>query len=120
MRKMFRLHPYLTTAFVLSSVVALGFLIKITLGIIGWEGGRPGPVRPWMTVGLVAENWGLEPRAIDAAAGLPEPVDGQPFTLQEIADARGVPVEEIIKLVEDTVRQMKRAEHAGHGGGADP
>jgi hypothetical protein len=114
MRQMFRLHPYLSVAFVLSTLVAIGFLVNAAIGILGWEGNRPGPVRPWMTVGLVAENWGLEPREIDAAAGLPVPVDGRPFTLQEIADQRGVPVEEIIQLVEDTVRQMRRAEH--HGG----
>lgn len=120
MRQMFRLHPYLSTAFVLSTVLALGFLINVALGIMGWDGGKPGPVRPWMTVGLVAENWGLDPREIDAVAGLPFPVDGRPFTLQDIADARGVPVEQIVQLVEDTVRQMKQAEHGGHGGGADP
>jgi hypothetical protein len=115
MRRMFRLHPYLSIAFLVSSVAAIAFLIDVASGLMGWDGGRPGPVRPWMTVGIIAESWGLDPREIDAQAGLPLPVDGRPFTLQDIADDRGVPVEEIIRLVEDTVREMKRAEHGGGG-----
>jgi hypothetical protein len=113
MRAMFRLHPFLTSLFAGASLAALVFLVNFIMGIVGWDGGRPGPVRPWMTVGLVAQNWDLDPRAIDAAAGLPLPVDGRPFTLQEIADDRGVPVADIIALVEQTVRDMRRAQ--GHG-----
>lgn len=115
MRQMLRLHPYLTTAFILSSLAALAFLVDFAFGVAGWDGEKPGPVRPWMTIGLVAENWGLEPEAIDAAAGLPLPVDGRPFTLQDIADARGVPVAEIIALVERTVRDMRRDARHGEG-----
>jgi hypothetical protein len=117
MRLMFRMHPYLSAAFLVSAIAAIAFLIDVASGILGWDGGKPGPVRPWMTVGIVAEAWGLEPREIDAQAGLPLPVDGRPFTLQEIADDRGVPVEEIVKLVEDTVRAMTQAEHGDDSGG---
>jgi hypothetical protein len=120
MRRMFRLHPYLTTAFVLSSLAALAFLIDFILGVMAWERGGPArDIKPWMTVGLVARNWDLDPREVDARAGLPLPVDGRPFTLQEIADDRGVPVGQIIALLADTLREMKRAEHRG-GGQAGP
>jgi hypothetical protein len=119
MRRMFRLHPYLTSAFALSSLAALAFLIDFVLGVLVWDGGRMQEIKPWMTVGLVARSWELDPREVDAQAGLPLPVDGRPFTLQEIADDRGVPVEQIIRLLANTLRDMKRAEHRG-GGMAGP
>ena len=115
MRRMLRLHPYLTSAFVLSSLAALFFLVKFILGVLVWDGGRMHEIKPWMTVGIVARSWELDPRVVDAQAGLPLPVDGRPFTLQEIADDRGVPVAQIIALLADTLRDMKRAEHRGGG-----
>jgi hypothetical protein len=116
MRQMFRLHPFLTLSFALSCLAAVAFLVDVLIGVAGWDGGKPGPVRPWMTIGLVAENWGLDPEAIDAAADLPLPVNGRPFTLQEIADARGVPVQDIVSLVERTVRHLRQADHPDGSG----
>ncbi len=109
MRRMFQLHPVLTTAFALTSLAALAFLASFIWGMLFWDGGRRDDIQPWMTVGLVARSWDLDPRAVDAKAGLPLPVNGRPFTLQEIADDRGVPVEDIIKLLADTLREMARS-----------
>jgi hypothetical protein len=113
MRMIVRRHPYLTFAFLLSTLAALWFLVDFLLGVLFWDGKGHEKVAPWMTVGYVARAWDLVPQEIDAAAGLPLPVDGRPFTLQEIADDRGVPVAEIVALVEKTVRDMKRREHQG-------
>jgi hypothetical protein len=67
-----------------------------------------------MTVGYVGRSWDLNPREIDAEAGLPPPeVAGRPLTLQGIADGRGVAVEEVIGLVEDAVRTLRGQERAG-------
>ena len=63
-----------------------------------------------MTVGYVARSWGLEPRALDAEAGMPVPeVKGHPQTLEEIARDRGVPVAEVIAEVEAAVARLKAA-----------
>jgi hypothetical protein len=113
MRELFRRHPRAVGAFLLASVAALWFLVDLVGGIRGWDGGRPEPVQPWMTVGYVGRAWDLDPRAIDARAGLPLPADGRPFTLQEIADDRGVPVDDIIAIVERTVRDMAEERHGG-------
>lgn len=105
MMNMFRHHPVLSGAFLLASAVALVFAVTSVLHLLAWSGRGPEPVAPWMTVGYVARSWDLDPREIDARAGLPLP-QGHPFTLTEIALQRGVPVSEIILQVEATVAAM--------------
>jgi hypothetical protein len=109
----FRKHPYLASAFALTSALALFFAIRIAIDVIYWSAHENEPVRPWMTVGYVAKSWDLNPRVIDETAGLPLPVDGRPFTLQEIATQRGVPVEEIIKQIEAAVAQLTARKQDG-------
>ena len=58
-----------------------------------------------MTVGYVARSWGLDPRELDALAGLPTPdVKGHSQPLSEIAQDRDVPVEVVIDAVENSGR----------------
>jgi hypothetical protein len=64
-----------------------------------------------MTVGYVGRSWGLDPRELDAVAGLPLPEErGHPLTLAEIARNRGVPVAEVIADVEAAIATMRAAE----------
>lgn len=107
MKTLLRRHPLLVLAFVLASLGATFFAGRIVWNAVYWAQHRQEPVQPWMTVGYVGHSWGLPPREIDARAGLPLPVKGHPLTLQQIADQRGVPVAEIIALVEATVAQMQ-------------
>ena len=118
MNGLWKTHPRLLLAFLGLTALALFFAGRILWGAIYWAEHRNETVRPWMTVGYVGRSWGLEPREIDARAGLPLPVEGHPFTLQEIATQRGVPVAEIIALVEKTVAEMA-AEKPAQGGKAD-
>lgn len=110
-----RRHRLLVTAFAVSAALALFFLTRLTVGIVYWTAHREEPIRPWMTVGYIGHSWRLDPRQIDAAAGLPAPL-GHPLTLQEIADRRGVPVETIIAAVEQAVADLK----AGDAGERTP
>ena len=105
MMNMFRNHPVLSGAFLLASAVALFFAVTSVLHLLAWSGRGHETVAPWMTVGYVARSWDLDPREIDARAGLPQP-QGHPFTLTEIALQRGVPVSEIILQVEATVAAL--------------
>ena len=109
MKTLFRRHPVLVLAFVLASLGATFFAGRIVWNVVYWAQHRQEAVQPWMTVGYVGHSWGLPPREIDARAGLPMPEKGHPLTLQQIADQRGVPVAEIIALVEVTVAQMRAA-----------
>lgn len=103
---LFRKHPYLASAFLFTSALALFFAVRFSIDVIYWSAHEREPIRPWMTVGYVGKSWELNPREIDAVAGTPLPVD-HPLTLQEIANQRGVPVEDIIKKVEAAVAELQ-------------
>ncbi len=116
MIKDLRRRPILTLAFVLACALTLFFAVRFGVQAVYWSSHPDEPVQPWMTVGYVARSWGLDARAIDAVAGLPLPeVKGHPQPLSEIAQDRGVPVEEVIEAVEAAVEQLL-AEKAGKDG----
>ena len=108
-KQLYQRHPLLMSAFLMTSLLALFFAGRFLFGVIYWQSHENEPIRPWMTVGYVGKSWDLNPRVIDDAAGLPLPVNGRPFTLQEIADQRGVPVSQIIAEVEAAVAKLKGA-----------
>jgi hypothetical protein len=117
MIRLFRLHPVLMAVLALSVCLALFFAGRFTVRAFYWEGHREEAVAGWMTVGYVGRSWGIDPREIDARAGLPLP-DGHPLTLEEIARDRGVPVAEVVAQVEAAVAAL-RAERAAQGGAKD-
>jgi hypothetical protein len=103
--KIFRRHPLLSGTFLLALALTLFFGISALSRAIYWAQHQRDPVAPWMTVGYVARSWGLHPKEIDERANLPHP-PGHPMTLREIASERGVPVQDIITLVEKTVDDL--------------
>ncbi|MFM7335703.1 MAG: hypothetical protein ACKO1H_15065 [Tabrizicola sp.] len=106
--KLWRARPWLTSAFLLACAVTLFFAGRFAVYTVYWATHQEVPVQPWMTVGYVARSWGLEPRALNAEAGMPLPeVKGHPQTLEEIARDRGVPVAEVIAEVEAAMARMK-------------
>lgn len=107
LRLVFSKHPRLTSALVIASVLTFFFAARFIYGVAYWSQHSEEPIRPWMTVGYVGKSWNVPPRAIDDIAGLPKPVEGKPYTLQEIADQRGVPVEDIIKQVEAAITNLR-------------
>lgn len=111
MIRLFGRHPYVMSILALSLCLALFFAGRFTLRAIYWEAHRQEPVAGWMTVGYLGRSWGLDPREIDARAGLPFP-EGRPLTLDQIAAARGVPVSQVIAEVEAAITALM-AEAAG-------
>lgn len=122
MKTLWKTHPRLLVSFLLVAALALFFAGRILWGVVYWAEHRNEDVQPWMTVGYVGRSWEFDPREIDRRAGLPLP-EGHPLTLQEIARQRGVPVAEIVALVEATVAEMQAERDAAHdgkdGGGKD-
>lgn len=108
--QLFRRHPKLVSALLLSSTLALVFLGRFLVQLIYWSGHQNEPVQAWMTMGYVGHSWDLNPRRLDELAGLPKPVNGHPKTLAEIAKERGVPVSEVIAQVEAAIAQAKALE----------
>lgn len=110
MRSTLRRHPLLVSAFVLFTALALFFVGRLAYRVVYWSTHHDQPVAEWMTVGYIGHSWHLDPRAIDAAAGLPPPA-GHPLTLGEIAQQRGVPVEQVIASVEAAIAKLQAERH---------
>ena len=109
MKQVFRDHPYAASGFLLAAAVTLFFTIRVTVSAIYWAdpAHHNETVKPWMTVGYIAKSWDLDPYEIDRITGLPMPDGRGPRTLQEVADERGVPIEEIISQVNAALALMK-------------
>ncbi|MCU0827004.1 MAG: hypothetical protein MUE52_06275 [Tabrizicola sp.] len=107
---LWRARPWLTLAFLMACAVTLFFAGRFTVYTVYWASHQEVPVEPWMTVGYVARSWGLDPRALDEAAGLPMPeAKGRPQPLAEIAQDRGVPVAQVIAEVEAAIAKLRVA-----------
>lgn len=115
MIRVFRSHPVLVSVLVLSLLLAVFFGGRFVMRAIYWEAHREEPVAGWMTVGYVGRSWGFDPREIDRVAGLPLP-EGRPFTLEEIARDRGVPVAEVVAQVEAALEVLRAERTAGPEG----
>lgn len=109
-----RRHPRLVLAFALAAALSLFFAGRLAVQTVYFANHRQEAIAPWMTVGYIGRSWDLDPHEIDARAGLDLP-RGEPQTLEEIARARGVPVAEIVALVEATVAGMRAEAVAGGG-----
>lgn len=108
-RTLWRSSPKLLMAFVAALSLTLYFIGSITWQAVYWANHRNMAVQPWMTVGYVANSWGLNGRDIDLTAGLPLP-DGHPLTLIEIAVQRGVPVADVVAAVEAAIVTLQAKE----------
>ena len=103
-RRLWRKHPVLLSAFVLSCVVVLFFATRLVMQGLYWSdpAHRNLQVASWMTVGYVARSWHLDPRQIDELIAVTAAERG-PKPLIELARGRGVPVAVVIKEVEDAI-----------------
>lgn len=106
MTLLFRKHPVLVSAFLLALVLSIFFAGRIVYRGFYWAQHQEEAVQPWMTVGYIGRSWGFDPREIDDRAGLPVPERGRPFTLEQIAEDRNVPVSQIIAEVEAVLTTM--------------
>lgn len=114
-RQAMRERPKAMAVFLLAAAITVFFAVRLLLHALFWEPPGPRPLEPWMTVGVVGRMYHLSPREIDARAGLPQP-DPRPYTLAQIAEDRGVPVEDIYALVNAAVAELKAREDAGDQG----
>ena len=116
MKQLFRLHPYASSGFVLAAAVTLFFLVRIIASAIYWAdpAHHNETVKPWMTAGYIAKSWHLDPVEIDRTAGLPSPQGHGPWTIAQVAEARGVAVAEVIAQVNATIAllEVQKAQRA--------
>lgn len=107
MKRLWHRHPVLLSAFAIALMLSLFFAGRIAVRVVYWSQHRELQVQPWMTVGYIGRSWRLDPRQIDAMAGLPPPVAGRPQTLEQIAEARGVPVATLVAEVNAAIAALR-------------
>ncbi len=108
MQDLWKAHPIAFSGFLAAAAVTLIFIARITTSALYGANHRDESVKPWMTVGYIAKSWHLDPARIDLLTGLPGPKDHGPWTLAQIARARGVEVAAIIKQVNDTIAALEQ------------
>jgi hypothetical protein len=112
MKHLFRNHPIAVSGFIVAAAVTLFFLFRIVASALYWSdpAHQNETVKAWMTVGYIAKSWGLNPREIDVLAGLPTPEEHGPWTIREIAAARGVEVQVVIDQVNASIAALRAKE----------
>jgi len=103
----FRRHPVLVSSLALTTAIALFFLVRFALGVAYWSAHQNVPVQPWMTLGYVGHSYHLDPRAIAEILGVGPPEKGHPPTIGELATQRGVPVDQLIREIEQAIATLK-------------
>ena len=78
---------------------------------------REQPVAAWMTPGYIAHSWQVPRGIVIEALELDRGVRPPRATLADIAEDRGVPVQDLIEALEDAIA-AHRAAHPGPGGQA--
>ena len=111
MRRLWQTHRLAMLGFGLGALVTLVFVVRFAFHAVYWmdPAHRDMVPQPWMTVGFVAQSWGLDPVVIDEKAGFPSPGPGKggPKTLADIAAERGVPVDQIITELNAVLLTLK-------------
>lgn len=97
-------HRAVLLLFLAGLAVSLFFLVRLTVFSLYWAdpAHRHQAPAPWMTPGYIAHSWEIDPKALTAALGV-EP--GSRPTLQDIARARGVAVDDVLREVEALLSQ---------------
>lgn len=94
----------------LALAVTLFFLVRMAIFALSWSdpAHRAQAPEPWMTPRYVAHSWGLAPSRVAEVLGVSPEVGDRP-TLEEIAERRGVPVEQVLAEVRALIAGAERS-----------
>ena len=110
LKRLWRKHRLLVTAFVLASAVTLFFALRTVLFFAYWNdpAHRNQPLEGWMTIGYVAHSWRVPADRLARALNLPPPPeDGTRPPLKRLAKERGESFESFSAEIEEKIRQLR-------------
>lgn len=103
-RRMWQHAPGLTVALAAALVLSLVFAFRLTFDAMHWnDTPENDPLAGWMTPRYVAHSWDLPPETVAEALALDRDGSGGRVTLNDIAEARGVPVDTLIDALEAAI-----------------
>lgn len=108
MKRPFSRHAGLKLAFVVTTVIALGFALRLAIGVLYWDANQARAIEAWMPIGYVARSWDIPPDILAQALGV-EPGSLSRESLERIAAQQNLPVSEIIARLEAAIVGYKGA-----------
>ncbi len=108
-RTLWRTNKLLVIAFAVALSFTVIFGVRTTAFFIYWSAHQNEPVAGWMPAGYVAKSYRVKIELVREALGLdPEMRDRRPIA--RIARERGVPVEQLIRQLNEALKAAKSAE----------
>lgn len=111
LRRLIRLHPFAATLFGLGLLAALFFAVRTVAFVAYWHDPdhRQATPEPWMTPRYIAMSWHIPPEEVAAILAIPEDMPHRP-TLEKIAKARGISVDQLIAELTAALAARKATE----------
>src|SRR5262245_8470873 len=95
----------LLSGFIIALIITLFFGVRLVRRILY----RPTrePIRAWMNIGYVARAYGVPPRVLEEALGLPPGPHPDRRPISAIAKAQNRSTDEVIQILEQAVAQAR-------------
>lgn len=102
-------HPILTALFAISVALTLYFGARLVLHTIYWAdpAHQDQTIAGWMTPGYVAHSWNVPPILVGEALGFTKETIVRGQTLEELARARGLSVEDLSQTLYDAIAEFR-------------
>ncbi|WP_425101174.1 hypothetical protein [Tropicibacter sp. S64] len=113
MSRRFRKRPVLTGIFALALVLSVVFGVRLVLHGLYWAdpAHRDETIAGWMTPGYVAHSWHVPNQLVGDALGFTKETFQPGQTLDELAKARGVPVEALKQALYSAITDHRAQPH---------
>ncbi len=108
LKDIWRHNKLMFIAFVLAAALTLMFLVRTVVFTLYWAdpAHRDQSIEPWMTIRYVSYSWDLPRDEMIAALGF-QPENGRLQTFGEIAQSRGLSLEDITARIEAAAKDYR-------------
>jgi len=112
LRTLWRTNKPLVIAFAIALSLTVVFGVRTTGFLVYWSSHQNVPVAGWMPPGYVAKSYRVDIEVVREALGL-DPLERDRRPIARIARDRGVPVEQLIRDVNEGLKAAKANKAAG-------
>ena len=108
LKELWKTNRLMLIAFVIAAFLTAMFLVRTVVFTVYWAdpAHRDQSIEPWMTVRYVSNSWDLPRDEMIAALGF-EPENGRFQTFGDIAQSRGLSLEDITARIEAAAKAFR-------------
>ncbi|WP_417270441.1 hypothetical protein [Celeribacter sp.] len=120
-KRLWAAAPLATTALIGASVLALFFVIRLSVAMLLWHNSdhHEKDIEAWMTPGFISHAFNVPHEVILDAVDAPVPPPAGRMSLDEIATYRNVPITDVIAAAQAAVTAFHADRNAGNNGSAN-